>query len=380
MRPFVVVAGSLLVITAVPYLAFIGLYIWLRPSGSPADKREWEPPVSIVIPTYNEEAIVEMKLEDLLKIDYPMEKVELVIIDSSTDATREIIREYFTDLDAPKLVLLEEDGRSGVASAINQAMDTVSSEVVFRTDCDSKLGSDVLREAVANLSDGRIGAVTGQQTDVLGESQVEQDYRDIIARIQAVESHLDSTFICHGPCFAFRRSSFQTIASDSLADDTEIGVKVRRAGDRVIMDPALRFVESGVSEFSRRRTRKDRRAMGLIQLLVRNRDVLDGLGQYSRVIFPFNWWLMIVSPWLSVLTTVAAIAAAVSVFGTAGMVAPFVLVAFFWLGQRDTLGPVQPLYAVADSQVSLLVAQVRLALSDVTGTWDVDRESRQMFE
>jgi cellulose synthase/poly-beta-1,6-N-acetylglucosamine synthase-like glycosyltransferase len=380
MSPFVAVAGLALVITTVPYIALIGLYVWFRPSGSPADKQEWEPRVSIILPTYNEEAIVETKLDDLLEIDYPMNKVEVVVVDSSKDDTRDVVRRYFSDLNDPDLVLLEEDDRNGVASAINQAMDTVSSEVVFRTDCDSKLGSDVLREVAANLSDERVGAVTGQQTEVLGGSKVEQDYRDIIARIQAIESHLDSTFMCHGPCLAFRRSSFQTIASDSLADDTEIGVNVRRAGDRVIMDPALRFVESGVSEFSQRRTRKDRRAMGLIQTLVRNRDVLGGFGQYGRVVFPFNWCFMIVSPWLSVLTTVSTAAAAVSVFGTAGMVVPLMLVAFFCLGQRDTLGPIQPLYAVVDSQVSLLIAQMRLASDDVTGTWDVDRESRKMFE
>ena len=120
--------------------------------------------------------------------------------------------------------------------------------------------------------------------------------------------------------------------------------------------------------------------MGLIQLLVRNRDVLGGLGQYGQIVLPFNWWFMIVSPWLFVLTAVTATAAAVSLFGTAGMVVPLVLVMFFWLGQRDTLGPVQLLYAVADSQVSLLVAQLRLAFSDVTGTWDIDRESRDVFK
>ena len=120
--------------------------------------------------------------------------------------------------------------------------------------------------------------------------------------------------------------------------------------------------------------------MGLVQQLVRNRDVLGGLGQYGRIVLPFNWWFMIMSPWLSVLTAVAATAAAVSVLGTAGVVIPLLFVAFFWLGQRDTLGPVQPLYAVADSQVSLLVAQLQLAFSDVTGTWDVDRESRKVFK
>jgi len=380
MSLFVVVAGSLFAITAVPYLAFLGLHAWLQPSGSPANKQEWEPPVSVILPTYNEETIIRMKIDDLLGIDYPMEKIELVVIDSSTDNTRKIIREYFANIDDPDLVLLEEDDRSGVASAINRAMEAVSSEIVFRTDCDSKLGSDVLREAVANLSDERVGAVTGQQTDVLGESQVEQDYRDIIARIQTLESHLDSTFICHGPCFAFRQSSFQAIKSDSLADDSEIGVNVRRGGGRVVMDPSLRFVESGVSGFSQRRTRKDRRAMGLVQLLVRNRDILGGFGQYGQIVLPFNWWLMIVSPWLAVLTAIAATAAAVSLLGIAGIVVLLALVAFFWLGQRDTLGLVQPLYAVADSQVSLLIAQIRLVMSDATGTWDVDRESRKVFK
>jgi len=120
--------------------------------------------------------------------------------------------------------------------------------------------------------------------------------------------------------------------------------------------------------------------MGLIQLLVRNRDVLGGLGQYGRIVIPFNWWFMIVSPWLSVLTTITVAAAAVSVFGTAGIAVLVVLVSFFLLGQRDTLGPVQPLYAVADSHVSLLVAQLRLAFTDVTGMWDIDRESRNIFK
>jgi len=50
--------------------------------------------VSIVLPTYNEERIVENKLEDILSLSYPMEKVEVVIVDSSDDDTREIIREF----------------------------------------------------------------------------------------------------------------------------------------------------------------------------------------------------------------------------------------------------------------------------------------------
>lgn len=380
MNVLALTAFALLAVTAIPYVCYLVLYTRVRPADSPASKDEWEPEVSILLPTYNEEAIIETKLDDLIQLDYPAGKVDLVVADSSTDDTRKIIREYFSDLDAPELILIEEKNRTGVAHAVNTAMESINSDVVFRTDCDSKLDPDALRQAVSNLADDEVGAVTGRQIDVLGESQVEQNYRDLLTRNQVLESHLDSTFICHGPCFAFERSWFTPIASDSLADDTEIGVNIRRSGQRVVLDPAVKFIESGVSNFTERRTRKDRRAMGLIQLLARNRDMLGNYGRYGRVVLPFNWWFMIISPWLALLTAGITTAAGVSMFGLLGLSVPTLGIGFFWLGQRDQLGPLQPLYAITDSQVSLFIAQLRLALSDTTGTWDVDRKSREEFE
>jgi cellulose synthase/poly-beta-1,6-N-acetylglucosamine synthase-like glycosyltransferase len=379
MDPLVVATAALVAVAAAPYLAFLALYAVVSPEGSPAATGDAEPTVSILLPTYDEAAIVERKLEDLCALDYPMEKVEVVVADSSDDETPAVVREFFADREAPSLTLVEEGSR-GVARAINSAMGEVTGEVVFRTDADSELAADALRVAVSNLADDAVRAVTGRQAAVLGDSDVEQDYRDIISHVQALESHLDSTFICHGPCFAFERDAFTPIAPDSLADDTEIGVTVRRGGGRVVMDPAMRFVESGVSAFGERRTRKDRRAMGLVQLLVRNRDALGRYGRYGRVVLPFNWWFMVVSPWLTLLTALVGTAAAVSVAGLPGLALPAAALAFGWLGQSDRLGPLQPLYAVVDAQVSLLVAQLRLAATDVTGTWDVDRESREAFE
>jgi cellulose synthase/poly-beta-1,6-N-acetylglucosamine synthase-like glycosyltransferase len=379
MDMIVVATAALLTVAALPYVVYVGLYALVAPSGTPASTDEAEPTVSILLPTYDEADIIERKLANLCALDYPMERVEVVVADSSDDETPTLVRDFFADRDAPSLTLVEIESR-GVARAINSAMKAVSGEVVFRTDADSELADDALRVAAANLDDTEVGAVTGRQADVLGDSEVEQDYRDILSRLQALESHLDSTFICHGPCFAFERDNFVPIAPDSLADDTEIGVGVRRGGDRVVMDPEMRFVESGVSSFTERRTRKDRRAMGLVQLLLRNRDLLGRHGRYGRVVLPFNWWFMVVSPWLAVLTAVVVTAAAVSVAGAWGLAIPVLAVAFGWLGQSDRLGSIQPLHAVVDAQVSLLVAQVRLVRGDVTGTWEVDRGSREAFE
>jgi len=380
MNPLVVVAGVLLAVTAAPYFAFLGLYAWLRPSGSPAEKSEAEPAVSIILPTYNESRIVEAKLDDLLALDYPMEKVEVVVVDSSTDETREIIRDYFAELEAPELTLIEEDERRGLAPALNEAYEAAEREMVVKTDCDSKLPPDVLREAAANLADPEVDAVTGRNVEVLGGSGVESGYRGVQSHIQQLESHLDSTLIFHGPFSAFENDALVPIDPNSLADDTELALKIRRQGGHVIFDPAVQYKEASHSEFVKRRKQKDRRAMGLIRLLVQHRDALGGYGKYGRAVLPFNWWFMIASPWLLAVTLGIGTVAAVATFGLSGFALPVALGLFIYLGQKDALGPAQVLYSLFDTQVSLLRASVELLRGKGDGTWEVDSELREAFE
>ena len=373
-------ALGLAVITALPYMMYLSLYLWIHPRGSPADKEPAEPSVSIVLPTYNEERIIEKKLDDLFELDYPMETVELVVVDSSEDDTRTLIREYFEELDTPDLVLLEEDERRGLAPALNDAYSAASNEMVVKTDCDSYLSSDALREAAANLSDPEIDAVTGQNVEVLGGSEVESGYRGIQSHLQTLESHLDSTLIFHGPFSAFKNDAILPIDPNSLADDTELALKIRRQGGRVIFDPAVQYREASHSEFVKRRKQKDRRGMGLIRLLLQHTDALGKYGTYGSVVLPFNWWFMIISPWLVVITLTVATGAAVSTVGIGGLALPGVLAVFIALGSRDLLGPFGVFYSVFDTQVSLFRASIELLRGKGDGTWDVDEELRDEFE
>ena len=363
-----------------PYAAYLAWYAMLQPTGCPADKSFEPTRVSVVLPTYNEASIVESKLAELVEVDYPPELLEIVVVDSSIDRTAEIVREFAAERDAPVVRVIEETERRGVATAVNQGVEAAGGEIIFRTDCDSRIGDETIRHAVAALGDPEIGGVMGQQTKVLGDSQVEADYRNIQARNQALESHLDSTFIVHGPCFAFRREDFAPIHPDSLADDTEVGVNIRRRGKRIVLDPAMEFTESGVSDLRGRRQRKDRRAMGLLQLLIRSRDMLGGFGNYGRIVLPFNWWFMIVAPWLTLALVGLSLVAGFTWFGAVGLVVPVGLAAFVALGGRDALGPAQPLYAVFDSNLSLVIASLRLLRGGSDGTWEVDAESREAFE
>jgi cellulose synthase/poly-beta-1,6-N-acetylglucosamine synthase-like glycosyltransferase len=386
MNLLVAVAGALVAVTALPYLAYLALYARARPSGSPADKRDAEPTVSIVLPTYDESAIIEKKLDDLLSLDYPMEKVEVVVVDSSDDETPELIEDYFADREHPELNLIRETERRGLAPALNDAYAAASSEMVVKTDCDSYVADDALREAAANLTDPDVAAVTGRNAEVLGGSEVEAGYRGVQAHVQVLESHLDSTLIFHGPFSAFDGDAIQAVHPttpvdpNSLADDTELALKIRRGGDRVIFDPAVRYREASHSDFGKRRLQKDRRGMGLIRLLAQHRDALGKYGTYGRVVLPFNWWFMVISPWLVALDVVVVTAAAVSVAGVAGLAVPVALAGFVWLGQKDLLGPLQAIYAVFDSQVSLLRGAIELLRGEGDGTWEVDEELREAFD
>jgi len=380
MNPLVGIAGALVAATALPYLAYLALYAAVRPSGSPAEKRDAEPTVSIVLPTYNESGIIETKLDDVVSLDYPMEKVELVVVDSSDDETPELVEEYFADREHPDVNLIREQERRGLAPALNDAYAAAANEMVVKTDCDSYVAADALREAAANLSDPEVAAVTGRNAEVLGGSEVEAGYRGVQAHIQTLESHLDSTLIFHGPFSAFENDAIIPIDPDSLADDTELALKIRRGGDRVIFDPAVRYKEASHSEFGKRRLQKDRRGMGLIRLLAQHRDALGEYGNYGRLVLPFNWWFMVVSPWLVALDVLALTAAGILVAGLAGLAVPAALAGFVWLGQKDLLGPLQAVYAIFDSQVSLLRAATELLRGEGDGTWEVDEDLREAFE
>ncbi len=372
--------GLLLSLTGIPYIVYLLLAKVWDPQGSPANKQADEPSVSIVLPTYNEERIVENKLKGILSLSYPMEKVEVVIVDSSDDNTREIIRDFFADRESPSLTLLEEDERRGLAPALNDAYAAAEHEMVVKTDCDSKLGADVLREAAANLADPEVGAVTGRNVDVLGGSNVEEGYRDVQATIQTLESHLDSTLIFHGPFSAFENSAIVPIDPDSIADDTELALLIRKQGKRVIFDPAIHYKEASHSAFGKRRTQKDRRAMGLLRLLVHHRDMLGGYGLYGRVVLPFNWYFMFVSPWLLALVLGLTTIIGLLIAGPFGLIVPGSVGLFTLLGSSDRLGPLQSVYAVFDTQVSLVFATVKLLRGEGSAVWEIDNELRDAYE
>jgi len=375
------VIESLLLLTVLfgaPYIFYLLLSTRVDLDLSPAEKSlSHRLKVSIVIPTFNEELIVARKLDNIFELDYPRELIEIIFVDSSTDSTRQIISEYREKF--PSIRIIEENERRGLAVALNEGYAAARGDVVVKTDCDSLLDKEALSHAVANFADPSIGAVSGRQV-VLNESRVEEGYRSLQLRVQMLESYLDSTVIFHGPFSAFRRDLIVPIDPDSLADDSELAVKIRRQGYRSIIDPSIRFFEASQSQFFKRRMQKDRRGTGLIRLLLRERDTLfkSEYGRFGRIVFPMNYFMMIVSPVLFITILLLGLYSLFTTNLIYGALATTGLLVFVYLGQANRLGRLEALYSFMDSQISLLLGGLAL-LRRGDGKWEVDRELREAY-
>jgi cellulose synthase/poly-beta-1,6-N-acetylglucosamine synthase-like glycosyltransferase len=196
------------------------------------------PPVTAILAVHNGERFLRAKLESLLALDYPPNRLEIVVVsDGSTDATDAIAREF-----APRGVRLLRAERGGKARALNLALAApLTGEILFFTDVRQPLARDALAQLAANFADPSVGAVTGElrivQPGTGEQADLDRYWRyELWARRR--HSAIDSIFNTTGCIYAIRRDLVRPIPPDTLTDDAVIPLRAFFAGYRVIFDPA----------------------------------------------------------------------------------------------------------------------------------------------
>lgn len=271
--------------------------------------KSYRPNVSLIIPTWNEESTVEGKLKNTFTLKYPKNKLEVIVIDSgSTDNTKEIVKKF------KRVKLITEKRRSGKAKALNKAFKFCKGDVVVITDADSRLKEDILLKTMPCFSDPKVGALTGKlvliNPDENTATKVEKNYREFYHLIRDAESILDSTPIFHGPFSAFRKNLIGDIFKDSVADDTELAVRVRKKNFRTLFINNALFWEYTPTKFSERMKLKQRRAHGIIQVMFRFFSTFFFNPSYSLfgfLIFPVEFFMHVISPILILVMIVSAV-------------------------------------------------------------------------
>jgi cellulose synthase/poly-beta-1,6-N-acetylglucosamine synthase-like glycosyltransferase len=225
-----------------------------RTSGHGADG--FEPSVSVVIAAHNEASCIRAKVERLLAIDYPADRLEVVVAsDGSDDGTTDEV----AAIDDPRVRLLSLP-RGGKAAALNAAVATSSGEVLVFTDANSWFAHGALRALVGPLADPAVGGVAGDQRyrrgrDDAGVSDGEVAYWSVDRWLKGAESRAGSTVSATGAIYAVRRELVEEVPPD-VTDDFFISTGVIAAGRRLVFAPQAVAYESVAPsvglEFSRK--------------------------------------------------------------------------------------------------------------------------------
>ena len=261
-----------------------------RARREPAARSGTLPSLSVILPTFNESANIAARLHNLACGAYDG-ALSIIVVDSgSTDDTAQLAEAYARQ--APLAIrVIRESERRGKAAAINTAIAAAASDLLVITDAPTVFEPDALARVASAFCDPRVGAATGY-FEVSGEGgrlrDEEQRFWRIRNTLRTLEARVDSTPFLSGELCAFRRDLDLHLDEDTLADDMNIALQVRRKGYRVVVVPGARFSERRTDSSRELIETKSRRAAGGIQELLRHRDMVFAprYGFFGLLILP----------------------------------------------------------------------------------------------
>ena len=225
-------AIAVLVISRVAFLVLLRRFAPSPRRGSAA------PSVSVVVPAYNESVTAVATVRNILSCGYPV--AVLFVDDGSTDGTADLVRSEFAR-DARVKVLVKSNG--GKAAAINTAIGVSTSEIIITVDADTVLTPGSVERIVSWFEDPAIAAVAGHVEVGNRDSVVAALQHDEYVSAQSFErdalSRANGIMVVPGAFGAFRQSVVRKLggyATDTLAEDCELTVRLVKAGYKVVYD------------------------------------------------------------------------------------------------------------------------------------------------
>jgi poly-beta-1,6-N-acetyl-D-glucosamine synthase len=262
------------VIVGYSYLGYPA-WLWVRSRWSPRPVRRGcsSPAVSAVMVVRNEEAVIANKLKNLLNLDYPKDKLDVVVVsDGSSDRTPEILAHCASDSRVcDRVQTLMKSTCQGKAAGLNDALKLASGAVLLFTDARQFIESGALHFLIENFADPDVGAASGELMlgdPANGESGMGMGlYWRIEKKIRELESASGSVAGATGAIYCARRELLDPLPEGTILDDVLLPMQVVRKGYRVIFDSRARAWDTPYLGKGREFSRKVRTLSGNYQLL-----------------------------------------------------------------------------------------------------------------
>lgn len=243
------------------------------------------PTVSLVIAAHNEEKVLWEKLGNSLALDYPRDRLEIIVAsDGSTDATNDIVKAF-----ADRGVVLHEiTPRGGKMWALNLTIPKTQGTILVLSDANTMYRPDAIRKLVRHFADPTVGAVSGdvQLVDAAdSHAHSEGLYYRYERWLQTQESRVGSIIGVDGAMYAIVREHFRSPSRNIIVDDFVISMTVARLGYRVLYDPEAVATEQGTLSSREEFWRKVRIVAGGMQALM----LREGLPHLRQPLLMFSY-------------------------------------------------------------------------------------------
>jgi len=256
----------------------ISIFTGLVPVRKIGKIREY-PFVSIIVPAYNEEKVLERNIKSMLELDYPKGKIEFIYVyeDKCTDRTEEIILN-FASRDKRIKPIKRRAQNGGKAAATNYGLKFAKGEIIGSFDADHSLEPDAVKRAVYWLQNKKVACVKGRCRTINKDesflARLAGTERDIIERIEIYSRYIIGGFSTFGGGHAFfKKSIFKKIGlfdEDIMTEDIDFSVKIHEAGYDIVVDPYIVSWEETPSTLTQWWHQRKRWSRGWMQVAVRH--------------------------------------------------------------------------------------------------------------
>ena len=268
-----------LIILFYSYLGY-GLLLWLLPGKKRkiSDSGHPFPGVTVIIAAWNEEQVLEQKIQNTLSLDYPAGLLRVIVVtDGSTDNPGAILKKY------TGILHLHQPVRQGKYAAIREAMRHVSTPVVVFTDANSMLNPEAITRLTAHYADPEVGAVAGEKKISAGNNNTAVGQAEgMYWRYESFMKNLDARFYtvvgAAGELFSIRTSLFRPLEKEMILDDFIISMQVGLQGFRTAYEPGAFAAETASASLHEEQKRKIRIAAGAYEAA----GILHGLLPFTR--------------------------------------------------------------------------------------------------
>lgn len=333
---------------------------------------QW-PMVTLIIAAYKEERVILPRLVNATLLDYPVDKLEVLVgVDGAEDLTGDLVREFQDS----RVRLVQYPVRRGKASVLNDTVPQARGEIIVFSDANTMTQADSIKQLVRHFADQQVGAVCGklELIDPMSGQNVDGMYWKYENFLKGCEGRINGLLGVNGGIYAMRKELYEPIPSNAIVDDFLIGMRIHLRGRRLIYDPTAIALEETPDTIRQEFQRRSRIGAGGFQSLKWLWPLLNPL----RGWIAYTFWSHKVQRWVCPLFLVAALVTNVALvmrplyfYLLLGQIG-FYVMAMFGIGQPtgERLPRVLRLPAMFVSMnVALLVGLGRSLRGIRGGTW-----------